>query len=118
LVTADFLRASQSIAATSGRLDVTQTTLETFTGGFRFAELAMSTRDCIAGFFCELDESLVAGEVTATGFLGATLRLLGLRLSASHGGSFDETITASKVGAYSLWRAALVLCTFGLSTSH
>ena len=118
LVAADVLRASQSIATTSGRLDMTFTTLETFARGFGFAALASSARGRATGFFRRLDEPLVAGEIGTASLLAATLRLITLGLSTSHGGSFDETLAALKIGTLGLWSAALVLRALGLSTSH
>ena len=68
-----------------------------------------------AFFFSGLDKSLVAGEINAAGLLAATLRLF--TLSSRHRGSFDEACPTLEAGASGLWRAALVSCTFSLSTS-
>jgi len=88
---------------------VTFTTLEACTSGFGLAALVFGARGRSTGFFRDLDESLVAGEITAAGLLAATLRLFTLRVPAGHRGSFEEAITTIKVGADSFWRAALAL---------
>jgi len=96
---------------------VTFTTREAFACGLRFAALAFSARDRTAKLVGGLDESLVAAEVLATGLLGATLRLVTLRASASFlGGRFDEPCATLKLLTSVPSRAALLLRTFGLST--
>jgi len=97
---------------------VTFTTLEAFTSGFRLAALVFGARGRSTGFFRDLDESLVAGEITAAGLLAATLRLFTLRVPAGHRGSFEETFATLKVLAGGLWLAALACGTFCLSTVH
>jgi len=95
---------------------VTCTTREVLASGFRFAALALGARDATAAFFGSLDESLVAAEVLATCLLGATLRLVTLcALTSLLGGRLDEAFATLKLLTSGLWRAALLLRTFGIS---